>query len=168
MDETKVLEAALQNCHHLERSIYESIRLVRRLNIRYNSDWLLKNYKNYMANIWSQYQCTSQVPETTRSATSVRSMPVRTRCANAARTLLPKKSSHVALSARSSHELCGISRQINYKFIKIKRSMETLIHQIQHAIEISNRQRNFVHLNVNARDSRTRICCHWALNNALR
>lgn len=162
MDETKVLEAALQNCHHLERSIYESIRLVRRLNIRYNSDWLLKNYKNYMANIWSQYQCTSKVPETARSATSVRSMPVRTSSANAnaAHTLLPKKSSHVTLSARSSHELCGISRQINYKFIKIKRSMEALIHQIQHAIEISNRQRNFVHLNVNARDNRTRICCH--------
>ncbi|CAD7000399.1 unnamed protein product [Ceratitis capitata] len=165
MDETKVLEAALQNCQHLERSIYESIRLVRRLNIRYNSDWLLKNYKKYMANIWSQYQC--KMPETTRSVTSVRSIPISSSnssiAAASAHKQLRKRSSHVVMvlsGARSSHELCGINRQINYKFIKIKRSMETLIHQIQHAIEIANRQRNFVHLNVNARDSRTRVCCH--------
>lgn len=150
MDETKVLEKALKNCENLEKSLYESIKLVRRLNIRYNSDWLLKNYTNYMANIWVQYRCSSPVKRHLPAAAGQHTKPAKLKTSNAATVLGP----------RSSLELCGSNRKINYKFIKIKRSMEAAMLQIQRAIDIANRQRNYVHLNENGRDGRGRLCCH--------
>ncbi|XP_065356019.1 uncharacterized protein LOC135950401 [Calliphora vicina] len=144
MEESRVLESAIKSCKLLERSLNRSINEVRRLNIRYNVDWLIENYNSYIANIWSQYHCKKDVTNLKSKATKSRK----------------STKNNLNLSSRSSQELCGNNRKINYKFIKIKRGMEAMMLQLQRTIEIANRQRNFIHFNFNGHDSQTRICCH--------
>lgn len=125
-------------------SIDRSINEVRRLNIRYNVDWLLQNYSAYIANIWSQYHC--KIDKTSLKSKAIKSGK--------------STKNNFNLSTRSSQELCGNNRKINYKFIKIKRGMEAMMLQLQRTIEIANRQRNLIHFNFNGHDLKTRICCH--------
>ncbi|KNC31112.1 hypothetical protein FF38_06658 [Lucilia cuprina] len=144
MEECKVLDTAIKSCKLLERSLHHSISEVRRLNIRYNVDWLIQNYNAYIANIWTQYHCKMDLPKLKNKSTKSRKTA----------------KNNLNLTTRSSQELCGNNRKINYKFIKIKRGMEAMMLQLQRTIEIANRQRNFIHFSFGSQDSKTRICCH--------
>lgn len=141
MEESKVLEAAIKSCKLLECSLNKSIKAVRRLNIRYNVDWLILNYNSYIANIWSQYNCKMDL---------AKNKPTKSR----------KSTNNLNLSTRSSQELFGDNRKINFKFIKIKRGMEAMMLQLQRTIDIANRQRNYIHFNFSGYDTKARICCH--------
>ena len=141
MEESRVLESAIKTCKLLEKSLRRSITEVRRLNIRYNVDWIIQNYSTYMANIWSHLE--KPMPKT---------KPVK----------LCKTPNNLNLTMRSSQEMFGKNRKINFKFIKIKRGIEAMVLQLQHAIDIANRQRNFIHFNYasNGPAPRTLLCCH--------
>lgn len=141
MEESRVLESAIKTCKLLEKSLRRSISEVRRLNIRYNVDWIIQNYSTYMANIWSHLD--KPLPK---------HKPMKS-C---------KALNNLNLTIRSSQELWGKNRKINFKFIKIKRGIEAMMLQLQHAIEIANRQRNFIHFNYmsNGSATRTHLCCH--------
>ncbi|KAL9929004.1 uncharacterized protein ACN427_009061 isoform 1-T1 [Glossina fuscipes fuscipes] len=154
MEETKVLETALRNCQLLETTLQDTIEIVRRLNIRYNVDYFLKNYNNYIANIWNQYQCKlkKETPIKNIEETSLPSSPSSISLKSYRRV------NHPSLAGRSASELMGNSVRINYTFIKIKRSMETVLLEIHRAIDIANRQRNYTHFNINDRENY--ICCH--------
>lgn len=142
MNEMKMYDCAIKNCQRIEKSIYTSIKIIRRLNIRYNADWILANYVSYVAGIFTSYRCRN---------VDVRSLTKKQRQAQ-------QLSFNSSLSCRSSHELCGSNRKINYKLLKIKRNMEGLVLQINRAIDIGNRQKGYVHATL--RDGKRRICCH--------
>uniref|UniRef100_A0A1A9ZJ63 Uncharacterized protein n=1 Tax=Glossina pallidipes TaxID=7398 RepID=A0A1A9ZJ63_GLOPL len=147
MEETKVLETALKNCQLLETTLQDTIEIVRRLNIRYNVDYFLKNYNNYIANIWDQYQSKlkKETPIKDTEESSLPSSPSSLSLQSYRRV------NHPSLAGRSASELMGNSVRINYTFIKIKRSMETVLLEIHRAIDIANRQRNYTHFNINDR-----------------
>lgn len=167
MEESKVLEAALKSCQLLELSLRDSIKEVQRLNLRYNIDWFVNNYEVYVANIWTQYQSLNenQTPPALTQKHKLSFIKTRSGKCHRGNGVKSHKSSNtaatLALNTRSSNELVGSNRRINYKFLKIKRGMEASLVQLQHAIDIANRQKNFMHLNVSGRDTKVRVCYHW-------
>lgn len=159
MEEAIVLENALKSCEYLQSTLKDSLKTVRRLNLRYNLDWFVKNYNTYIGSIWEQYKIKFNVNSKLVDShidTANSDEPSKSNTSPLHNIRLYGKS----LSARSSSELLGGNAKINYKFIRIKRSLETVLLQIQRAIDIANRQRNYMHLNQNVNQSKSHICCH--------
>lgn len=182
MEEAKILEIALKNCHLLEQMLQDSLRTVRRLNVRYNIDWLVLNYKSYVNSIWEHYENMDQQGDhanlgnegkqsLTRGSIGCLSTLSEITTETRRHTVSGALRSSTGDNASSASCVCRVHRdklslndldqnrnKLNYNVIKIKRSLETILMQLQRAIDTANRQSNYLHHGHGK--GKDFICCH--------
>lgn len=182
MEEAKILEIALKNCYLLEEMLKESIQTVRKLNVRYNIDWLVHNYSDYVNSIMEHYESDYESPKvdilsskdcwsSTRRSIDCMSTVSEITSKSRRHTFSDVISTSSKTSAITTTTLSRVYRdkffysdfdqsrnKINFSVIKIKRNLETILMQLQRAIDIANRQSKFTHHSY--RKGKEFICCH--------
>lgn len=125
MYELKKLDKALEKCQNLHGVLNDFLRYVQKLNIRYN----------YNEKKWKQVRNELKDVITWEPSCSMHCMSP---CSN-------------SLETRTSKELICSNMGINMKIIKIKRSLESMIHEIQRSIKRhSNTQYPLIYISQNS------------------
>lgn len=112
MYELKKLDKALEKCQNLHGILNDFLRHVQKLNLRYNYNerkWM--KIRNELKDIITFDPLAFSLPQATSS-------PI-----------------NKSVQTRTSKELIFSNMSINMKIIKIKRSLESMIHEIQRSIK---------------------------------
>lgn len=126
MYELKKLDKALERCQNLHGVLNDFLRHVQKLNIRYN----------YNEKKWAKIR--NELKDVITWEPSHAMDCVSPRLNN-------------SLQTRTSRELISSNMGINMKIIKIKRSLESMIHEIQRSIKRhSNTQYPLIYISQNS------------------
>ena len=124
MHEIKKIDTALEKCQNLHGILNDFLRHVQKLNLRYNYN---EKKWNKLRNELNDVICSSpsdQFDSPVKSPSPSKSPPNE-----------PCFHDFESENSRSNKDFVGLSLEINMKIIKIKRSLESMMHEVQRSIK---------------------------------
>ncbi|XP_037911010.1 uncharacterized protein LOC119651473 [Hermetia illucens] len=180
LNEIHNLDFAIQNCKELAKCLEGSINYVRRLNLKYNTcSWMAEDYQDYLNEIMQDtklekvqkrhtFHGSSNWSRLSMGEPAVVVTPRRNHSLIGVATIKPGScsSSPSVRLHRNVRDIIRSNSDMNLKLIKIKRNVESLLHNVEHTIKVSNKKNAYLvkqrcRLRLDKNLERRRCwCCH--------
>jgi len=142
--EEGIIDSALETCLKLETSLSETLQMVTDMNKKYNENCAARNWRSYITDILTKYNSKDDDDNYEIDGFDQDDIPD-------SKSDLLNKNQLQDLTPRSSHELLGLNSTLNFRFIKIKRNLESVMTSVKRTIKLAERQTDYSQMDLNWR-----------------